>query len=117
MDNYNPGPNAAPQAGNNDPNVTRYFPPGEGSVPQQDPAGRVEAPRQAFTPPAAPQQAPQQTYPGQQQYAGPQPAQPPTPASSTRASRSRTSSNIPTSTRRGSLCLCTAFNRVATRRP
>ncbi|HEX8598372.1 MAG TPA: hypothetical protein VF952_07620 [Chloroflexia bacterium] len=82
MDNYNPGPNAAPQTGNNDPSATRYFPPGTGSVPapQQDAAGtgHVEAPRQAYAPPAPPQapasqQPPQQTYqgqpaPNQQQY-------------------------------------------------
>lgn len=73
MDNYNPGPNASPQPGNNDPSATRYFPPSQGSaaLPQQDAAG-AEAPRQAFTPPSAPsyapgpQPAPQQTYQGQQ---------------------------------------------------
>ncbi|MDQ3704910.1 MAG: hypothetical protein M3437_06765 [Chloroflexota bacterium] len=93
MDNNNPGPNAAPQTGNNDPSATRYFPPGTGSVsaPQQDAAGagRVEAPRQAYAPPAPPQapaprqpqQPPQQMYqgqptPNQQQYPYPyQPAQ------------------------------------------
>ncbi|HEX8230841.1 MAG TPA: hypothetical protein VF826_16215 [Chloroflexia bacterium] len=84
MDNYNPGPNAAPQPGNNDPSATRFFPPGAGNVPapQQDTAGAgyAEAPRQAYAPPAAPppyapaaQQPPQQTYqgqpaPNQQQY-------------------------------------------------
>ncbi|MEA2573743.1 MAG: hypothetical protein QOH93_1041 [Chloroflexia bacterium] len=82
MENYNPGPNAAPQGGNNDPSATRYFPPGAGNVPapQQDAgATHAEAPRQGYTPPAAPaapaQQPPQpqQTYqgqaaPNQQQY-------------------------------------------------
>lgn len=81
MENYNPGPNAGPQAGNNDPNATRYFPAGEGNAPpsQPDPA-RAEAPRQAYAPPAAPyppaagaQPTPQQPYPGQeyQGQAGP----------------------------------------------
>ncbi len=87
MENYNPGANASPPPGNNDPNATRYFPAGQGSVPapqppqppqphqppQQGPV-RAETPRQAFTPPSAPAspvvpgsaQGPQQTYPGQQ---------------------------------------------------
>ncbi|HET6313003.1 MAG TPA: hypothetical protein VFH60_04155 [Chloroflexia bacterium] len=88
MDNYNPGPTAGPP-GNNDPNVTRYFPAGEGSppAPQQEPVGgRVEAPRQAYAPPAAPgpyaapgtQPPPQPTYQGQQ-YAAPQAPQQPIP--------------------------------------
>jgi hypothetical protein len=91
MDNYNPGPNATPQPGNNDPNVTRYFPAHEGNAPQQETAGgRVEAPRQAYPPPPAPasapgtyaapgtQQPPQPTYQGQQ-YAGQQAPQQPYP--------------------------------------
>lgn len=82
MENYNSGPNAAPP-GSNDPNATRFFPSGQGNVPpvQGDiarPEG-VEAPRQAYAPPAAPNapasQQPQPPYPGGQ-YAGQIPQQP-----------------------------------------
>lgn len=76
MEGYTPDPGAAPQPGSNDPNATRYFPSGEGTVPPPVAPNSAAASGTPYPPPYQAMGAPPQGQPGYNPNPSPMYAQP-----------------------------------------